>query len=104
MSNRLHMNTVDSHLSPLSFVYLRDTNHPKGAVSYLSGDSCSSFARGPPPPTPATVYKIHDFLPPGPCLPFSDQIELPASYNKPRLLKEQPLLQVPGTWDYFGPL
>lgn len=52
MSNRLHMNTVDSHLSPLSFVFLRDTNHPKGAVSYLSGDSCSSFARGPTPPSP----------------------------------------------------
>ena len=52
MSNRLHMNTVDSHLSPLSFVFLRDTNHPKGAVSYLSGDSCSSFARGPTPPPP----------------------------------------------------
>ena len=82
MSKRLHMNTVDSHLSPLSVVYLQDTYHPKGVVSYLFRDSCSSSARGPP-----TVYMIHDFLPLGPCLPFSAQIELRASYSKPRLWK-----------------
>lgn len=56
MSNRLRMNTVDSHLSPLSFVYLRDTYHPKGVVSYLSGDSCSSFAQGPPAPSPPPLF------------------------------------------------
>ena len=93
MTNRLHMNTVDSYVSPLSFVYLQDTYHPKGVVSYLSGDYCSSSAHGPP-----TVYKTHDFQPSAPCLPFFAHIGLPASYNKPRLLNSStPAWKIPWT-------